>query len=95
MDADGCEDAMKAVEKVLSGAVNKVLSKFKASTESNTSGRSSRTSKPRSRASDSRNTLTELSTSTARSKPKSRAESEIHPTLTTFGCRHTSVRKGE
>ena len=42
---DGGGDALKAVERVLSGAVSKVLSKFKTSAEHSTS----RTSKPRSR----------------------------------------------
>ena len=37
----------KAVERVLSGAVNKVLSKFKASTELSTASRFPSTSRPR------------------------------------------------
>ncbi len=59
MDGDGDDDAVKAVEKVLSGAVKKVLSKFKAA------GSSSRTSKLRSRGRD-----TEPSTSAAKSRSR-------------------------
>ncbi len=72
VDSDASADALKAVERVLSGAVNKVLSRFKASTEPSTARSSSRTSKHRSRGRDPSDS-TEPSTSTARSsKPRPR-----------------------